>query len=683
MNIYQPKGMTDSSQPNFFLLLELDPEKPWSEEDFDQQLKAKQAEWTKKSKLPGNKGKTYRNYLEQIEKIKEVMTNDKERQQQALELTLKFPKEQEPTLANDVSQLLNEVDSITQEETINQTVVKFNSGEQKMSEQSTIFGIDLGTTYSCIAYVDEYGRPTVVANADSDRTTPSVVLFSGGERIVGKEAKASSKLEPDNVVDMVKRFMGKTSEFAFIYDDQNYTPEEISSYILRKLVQDAEQNTGKKITDVVITCPAYFGELERAATKNAGEVAGLNVRAILNEPTAAAISYGINQEEKQTILVYDLGGGTFDITVIKIEGNNIQVICTDGDHNLGGRNWDEEIVSYFAEQWQEQTGSDEDPLESSETLQELFVLAEEAKKALTSKTKKDISFMHGVQRARVSLTREKFDELTEHLLAQTIEKTKLAIAEAKKKDVTKFDKILMVGGSTRMPQVASRIEQELGQEPQFCDPDEAVAKGAAVYGHHLMLGEELVKIVAEKMGVSEKEVDISNVNQDTLKEAQEEVAEIFALPSQVVQKATTTKIVNVTSRSFGVISLNQNRDKIVSNLIFKNDSVPAAKTGKFGTSEANQENVLIEIVDNFSSDAVYNVDGSRKLGDATLNIPTGLPAGAPIEITYELNEQGLLHMYAKELTEGREVTVTLEIEDGISQRELEEIKERSKELVMA
>ncbi|MDE5108312.1 MAG: Hsp70 family protein, partial [Trichodesmium sp. St17_bin3_1_1] len=197
-----------------------------------------------------------------------------------------------------------------------------------MSEQNTIFGIDLGTTYSCIAYVDEYGRPSIVPNVDSDRTTPSVVLFSGDERTVGKEAKNSSKLEPDNVVDMVKRFMGKSSEFAFIYNEKNYTPEEISSYIIKKLVQDAEQNYGKKITDVVVTCPAYFGELERASTKAAGEIAGLNVRAILNEPTAAAISYGINQEEDQTILVYDLGGGTFDITVIQIEGNNIQVVCT-------------------------------------------------------------------------------------------------------------------------------------------------------------------------------------------------------------------------------------------------------------------------------------------------------------------------------------------------------------------
>ena len=551
-----------------------------------------------------------------------------------------------------------------------------------MSEQNTIFGIDLGTTYSCIAYVDEYGRPSIVPNVDSDRTTPSVVLFSGDERIVGKEAKQTSKLEPDNVVDMVKRFMGKSSEFAFIYNEKNYTPEEISSYIIKKLVQDAEQNSGKKITDVVVTCPAYFGELERASTKAAGEIAGLNVRAILNEPTAAAISYGINQEEDQTILVYDLGGGTFDITVIQIKGNNIQVVCTDGDHNLGGRNWDEEVVAYLGEQWQQQASSDDDPLEDPESLQELYSLAENAKKALTTRQTKNISFTHDMKRLRHSLTRKKFDELTQHLLDTTIEKMKLAIAEAEKKGVTKFDKILMVGGSTRMPQVARRIQEEFRLETQFCEPDEAVAKGAAVYAHHLMLGEELVKVIAQKQGVSEKDVDTSKVDTDTLNDAQEEVAEIYGLPSKVVATATTTKIVNVTSRSFGVIILDQSKKKVVSNLIFKNDSVPAEATRNFGTSEDNQENVLIEIVDNFSSDQIYEVEGSHKLGEAILSIPPNLPAGSAIQITYKINEQGLLHMYAKELKEERDVQITIEIQDGISQKELEEAKERSKDLAI-
>jgi molecular chaperone DnaK (HSP70) len=287
-----------------------------------------------------------------------------------------------------------------------------------------------------------------------------------------------------------------------------------------------------------------------------------------------------------------------------------------------------------------------------------------------------------MKRLRHSLTRKKFDELTQHLLDTTIEKTKLAIAEAEKKGVTKFDKILMVGGSTRMPQVARRIQEEFGLEPQFCDPDEAVAKGAAVYAHHLMLGEELVKVIAQKQGVSEKEIDTSKVDTETLNDAQEEVAEMYGLPSKVVSTATTAKIVNVTSRSFGVIILDQSKKKVVSNLIFKNDSVPAEETRNFGTSEDNQENVLIEIVDNFSSDQIYEVEGSHKLGEAILSIPPNLPAGSAIKITYKINEQGLLHMYAKELKEERDVQITIEIQDGISQKELEEAKERSKDLAI-
>lgn len=205
-----------------------------------------------------------------------------------------------------------------------------------MTEQNTIFGIDLGTTYSCIAYVDESNRPTVVPNSAGDRTTPSVVQVSGEEVIVGKEAKNSSMLDPEETVDMIKRSMGKDEPREI--GDKFYTPEEISSFVLRKVVQDAQQYTGKKITDVVITCPAYFGIPERNATQKAGEIAGLNVRSIINEPTAAAISYGMNEESDKVALVYDLGGGTFDVTIIKIEGSKIIVVCTDGDHNLGGRN---------------------------------------------------------------------------------------------------------------------------------------------------------------------------------------------------------------------------------------------------------------------------------------------------------------------------------------------------------
>ncbi len=231
-----------------------------------------------------------------------------------------------------------------------------------------VYGIDLGTTYSAIAYVDEHGKPVIVPNQESERITPSVVLFDGDNIIVGNTAKESAKVEPHRVVSRIKQHMGDPN-FVFQYEGQAFGPEDISSFILRKVVGDAEIALGDKITDVVITCPAYFGTPEREATANAGRLAGLNVRAILNEPTAAAIAYGLEQGEDQTVLVYDLGGGTFDITMIEIKDRLIRVICTGGDHRLGGVLWDEAIVMYLAEQFRTQTGEAVRPARRSRSLE--------------------------------------------------------------------------------------------------------------------------------------------------------------------------------------------------------------------------------------------------------------------------------------------------------------------------
>ena len=344
-----------------------------------------------------------------------------------------------------------------------------------------VYGIDLGTTYSAIAYVDEHGKPVIVPNQESERITPSVVLFDGDNIIVGNTAKESAKVEPHRVVSRIKQHMGDPN-FVFEYEGQAYSPEDISSFILRKVVGDAEIALGDKITDVVITCPAYFGTAEREATANAGRLAGLNVRAILNEPTAAAIAYGLEQGEDQTVLVYDLGGGTFDITMIEIKDRLIRVICTGGDHRLGGVLWDEAIVMYLAEQFRDQTGEASDPLDDPEVLNDLFLQAERGKKTLTQRDKAPFRVTHAGQQARVELDRDKFEEITKHLLDRTIELTHEMLADARAKGYTQFDKIILVGGATRMPQVRNRLVAEFNIEPEIYDPDEAVAKGAALFG---------------------------------------------------------------------------------------------------------------------------------------------------------------------------------------------------------
>ena len=245
-----------------------------------------------------------------------------------------------------------------------------------MSDVKKVYGIDLGTTYSCISYMDEYNKAVVMNNSEGERITPSVVYFedSGEENpniVVGTAAKESSKLYPNDVISFIKRQMG--TDYPVYHGEETYRPEEISAYILRKLVQDAEESVGEKIEDVVITVPAYFGVNEREATKRAGEIAGLNVVGLIPEPTAAAVAYGMTKETNKKVLVYDLGGGTFDVTLIDISDKSIEVIVTGGDHNLGGKDWDDAIINYLVEQYKEQTGSDEDILEDEETARRLSI----------------------------------------------------------------------------------------------------------------------------------------------------------------------------------------------------------------------------------------------------------------------------------------------------------------------
>lgn len=544
-----------------------------------------------------------------------------------------------------------------------------------------IFGIDLGTTFSCIAYVDEHGKPVIIPNFDGNRTTPSVVFFDESNVIVGEEAKNSLPMYPDKISSFVKKDMGDTN-FIFNANGNTYTPEEISSYILRKLAKDAEQNIGESVKDVVITCPADFGINEREATRKAGEIAGLNVKAIINEPTAAAIAYGLEKGEDKVVLVYDLGGGTFDITMIEITEVAIKVIVTGGDRDLGGKNWDDTIIGYLAECFKEETGIEvEEILDDKETAGELRLSAEKAKKALTQRPKTSINITHAGERVKVELTKEKFEELTSGLLERTIELTKIMLDEAKEKGYEKYDEFILVGGSTKMPQIKDRIDQEFSIDAKSFDPDESVAKGAAVYGWQTSLNDELKQRIADSTGKDIEQIDLDTIEVGTIEEAQKEIAEERGLSLGEVKKAKK-EIINVTSRSFGIIAIDKNDQEKLYNLIMINEAVPYSITQPFGTHKDNQNSVQISILESFVKDKEVSPEEGKEIGEAILDLPSGLAAGSPIEVTFIINEEGRLDVKARETSENREVATSIQTASVISGEELETAKERSKGVVV-
>jgi molecular chaperone DnaK len=543
-----------------------------------------------------------------------------------------------------------------------------------------IFGIDLGTTYSGIAYIDEHGKPVIVPNAENQRITPSVVFFDGNNILVGEVAKENAKLYPNEVVAFVKRAMGDP-HFLFEYNAKTYRPEEISSYILRKLVNDVQQQLGEEITDVVITCPAYFGINEREATRLAGEIAGLTVRQIINEPTAAAIAYGtVETEAEKVVLVYDLGGGTFDITMIHIKSESIDVICTGGDHNLGGKDWDDRIIQYLVDEFHKQTGSTADILADADTWQDLQLAAEKAKQTLSQREKAPLMVTHGGERVKVELTREQFEEITQDLLERTISLTHDMLAEAQKKGYHHFDEILLVGGSSRMPQVMARVDKDFEISPKIFDPDESVAKGAALFGWKLSINDELVKRVMAQTGKSE--ADIKTESPDIPDDILKGLAEESGFTLAAVKRSQVT-IRNVTSKSFGIIALDQQAQEVVVNLILKNTTVPADVTQRFGTHVADQETVDLRIMENEVSDKQLAPETAIEIGTAILDLPPNLPTHSPIDITFRLNEEGRLEMTAIEVTEARKVSITIETSSVIQGEALEEAKARSQSLVIS
>lgn len=540
-----------------------------------------------------------------------------------------------------------------------------------------VFGIDLGTTYSCIARVDDTARAEVIKNNDGDNITPSVVAFEGDNVIVGADAKAEAVLNPETTVMLVKTLMGKT-DFAINYNGEDKTPEEISAFILRKLTQDASEQLGVGVRDVVITCPAYFGTAERTATKNAGKIAGLNVLEIISEPTAAALYYGCAKEQdEKTILVYDLGGGTFDVTIMRISADKIEVICSDGDHDLGGKNWDEVLIGYLADQFVEKIGYD---IEFDEyAKQDLRLKAEKIKKQLTSRSQAGDMLEVMGSREKVTVTRDEFDKITSALLNETLKKTKEVIEVAKNKGYDVIDEILLVGGSTRMPQVKKALVKNFGEiEIKILEPDEAVAKGAAIHAVNVYVNNQ--KSLTAKDFESNEEVKITvNGNEKELK-AQDYKENLTFSPEMMSIGGNTREIVIATTKSFAVKVENREGIKSCFNMIIKNEAMPSGfleVSGNFSTLYDNQATVDIEIYENDYMDKYFEVDEDLKIGNAILELPKNTPAGSPVEITLKLNKEGILEVKGLDKTGNKQVNVTFETKGVMTKEELERLTQKS------
>lgn len=542
---------------------------------------------------------------------------------------------------------------------------------------SYVFGIDLGTTYSCIAYIDSYGKPVVLKNSEGDSTTPSVVLFESKENvIVGSEAKRSVFVESDKTVQFIKRKIGKEKDKVTI-NGEVYRAPDVSAYILNKLVKDANdellQNgvikAGEEVKDVVITCPAYFGASEREATRAAGQLAGLNVLAIINEPTAAAISYGVTGEEKnETVLVYDLGGGTFDITVMRIDGGKVYEICSGGDDQLGGKDWDEALVNYVRKRYEDKF--DEDPGEEKEDRDALYIEAENWKKSLSTREKVKMSFVGPAGRFSEELTREQHEELTRGLLDRTkiLLDGVLRTAEEKGYSMDKIDKVLLVGGSSMMPQVAAMLERDYHVKASLQDPNQAVAKGAAIYAAHQKGFQDFVEEVAAESNTTVEELEQENLKSGTL--------------DQMYRKASggsglaKLEISNSLSRTYGVDCDEENGHKYIVNMLMIHDPLPATYTTVFRTLHDNQSGVKFEIYESFSDQREMEIEGRVPLTTIKMEFKQQVPKHTQIETTMSLDNSGILHVVAEEKFNGSKLNTKFTLANQMEADDFREAKAR-------
>ncbi|MDR7279111.1 Hsp70 family protein [Catenuloplanes atrovinosus] len=523
----------------------------------------------------------------------------------------------------------------------------------------TTFGIDLGTTYSCVARIDDTGRPEIIKNAVGDDTTPSVVFFEQPDHVVvGKDAKDNAKLRPDLVVSLIKRQMGR--QFEVTAHGTAHTPESVSALILRELARAASESCGEEVRDVVITVPAYFGVAERDATRKAGAIAGLNVLSIVDEPVAAALHYdAVSSGGTRTLFVYDLGGGTFDTTVIRVSPEEIVVVCTDGDHHLGGADWDDRLREYLLEQFlAEHPGSAAG--EDEEFLQELANRAEDIKRQLSSMQSRRCNPVFGGETAKIEVTREKLEEITSELLERTFEITRRTIETARAKGVTEFDDVLLVGGSSRMPAVAAGL-RKLGLEPRMHDPDLAVAKGAAQYA--------LIESI---------KVQLPEEGEEAPAAAVESVADRLNISVEKVRALAGKRVATVVPRAFGVKVVNIDGDTETHSIVHvlrANTPLPArTEPSRFMTAYQNQVEILVEIWEQSGSVESDEVEDNEHIAEGLITGLPQLPKGSPIDITFGMETDGLLKVHAVELQTGKDLHIEVQIKGGLSDEQVAEAR---------